>query len=112
MPTYAYRCRKCGHTFEEFHGIRDTKPRKCPKCGGRATRVPAGGAGLLFKGTGFYITDYRSKAYSERAKKESASESSGKSGSADSGEKSGGSGEKSGGSGGKSAGSGKKSGGE
>ena len=59
MPTYLYRCRKCSHDFEEFHGIRDNKPRKCPKCGARADRVPAGGAGLLFKGTGFYITDYK-----------------------------------------------------
>jgi putative FmdB family regulatory protein len=72
MPTYAYRCRKCGHEFEEFHGIRDTKPRRCPKCKGRADRVPAGGAGLLFKGSGFYITDYRSKDYKEKAKKDSS----------------------------------------
>ena len=72
MPTYAYRCRKCGHEFEEFHSIRDTKPRRCPKCKGRADRVPAGGAGLLFKGSGFYITDYRSKDYKEKAKKDSS----------------------------------------
>ena len=72
MPTYAYRCRKCGHEFEEFHGIRDTKPRRCPKCKARADRVPAGGAGLLFKGSGFYITDYRSKDYQEKARKDSS----------------------------------------
>jgi putative FmdB family regulatory protein len=72
MPTYAYRCRKCGNEFEEFHGIRDNKPRKCPKCRGRADRVPAGGSGLLFKGSGFYITDYRSKDYKSRAKQEGA----------------------------------------
>jgi putative FmdB family regulatory protein len=70
MPTYAYRCRKCGHEFEEFHGIRDTKPRRCPKCRSRADRVPAGGAGLLFKGSGFHVTDYRSKHYKERAKQD------------------------------------------
>jgi putative FmdB family regulatory protein len=70
MPTYQYRCRKCGHEFEEFHGIKDTKPRKCPKCRARADRVPAGGGGLLFKGSGFYITDYRSSSYREKAKKE------------------------------------------
>ncbi|HTO90911.1 MAG TPA: FmdB family zinc ribbon protein [Candidatus Sulfotelmatobacter sp.] len=81
MPTYAYRCRKCGHEFEEFHSIRDTRPRRCPKCKGRADRVPAGGAGLLFKGSGFYITDYRSKDYQEKASKESPS------GGASSGEK-------------------------
>ena len=77
MPTYLYRCRKCSHEFEEFHGIRDTKPRKCPKCGGRADKVPAGGAGLLFKGSGFYITDYRSASYKEKAKKESGGSGSG-----------------------------------
>lgn len=77
MPTYTYRCRKCEHAFEEFHGIRDNKPRKCPQCGARAERVPAGGGGLLFKGTGFYITDYRSKAYKDKAKKESAGGDSG-----------------------------------
>ena len=87
MPTYAYRCRKCEHAFEEFHGIRDAKPRKCPRCGARADRVPAGGAGLLFKGTGFYITDYRSKSYREKAKKESAGSPPAK-GAGDSGKKS------------------------
>ena len=77
MPTYRYRCRKCGHEFEEFHGIKDTKPRKCPKCRSRADKVPAGGAGLLFKGSGFYITDYRSSSYKEKAKKESGGGESG-----------------------------------
>ena len=71
MPTYDYRCTKCGHRFELFHGIKDDTPRRCPKCRGKAVRVPAGGAGLLFKGSGFYITDYRSKGYKERAKQES-----------------------------------------
>ncbi len=86
MPTYDYRCTKCGHRFELFHSIRDDAPKRCPKCRGRATRVPAGGAGLLFKGSGFYITDYRSKGYKERAKQESGGgtssggESGGKSG--------------------------------
>jgi putative FmdB family regulatory protein len=70
MPTYDYRCRKCGHRFELFHGIKDQTPRRCPRCGGRAARVPAGGAGLLFKGSGFYITDYRSKDYKEKARRE------------------------------------------
>jgi len=70
MPTYEYRCEKCGHQFEEFHGIRDRKPRRCPRCKGRARRVPPGGVGLIFKGSGFYITDYRSKDYKEKAKQE------------------------------------------
>jgi putative FmdB family regulatory protein len=77
MPTYVYRCSKCGHVFEEFHGIKDTKPRKCPKCGKRAAKVPAGGAGLLFKGSGFYLTDYRSASYREAAKQESGGSKSG-----------------------------------
>src|SRR5712692_3457562 len=70
MPTYTYRCRKCGHRFELFHGIKDEAPRRCPRCKGRAARVPSGGAGLIFKGSGFYITDYRSKSYRERARQE------------------------------------------
>jgi putative FmdB family regulatory protein len=107
MPTYAYRCRKCGHEFEEFHGIKDVKPRKCPKCKSRADRVPAGGSGLLFKGSGFYITDYRSKGYQDKAKAEksggSKSESGGKSG-GEGGGKSGGESKKSGDGGKKSGG--------
>ena len=70
MPTYAYRCTKCDHQFEIFHGIKDQRPRRCPRCRGRAKRVPAGGAGLIFKGSGFYITDNRSDSYKERAKAE------------------------------------------
>ena len=69
MPTYEYRCRK-GHQFEVFHGIRDDTPRRCPRCGSRAQRVPAGGAGLLFKGSGFYITDYRSSSYQAGARED------------------------------------------
>jgi putative FmdB family regulatory protein len=67
MPTYDYRCTK-GHVFELFHSMTDEKPRRCPRCGARARRVPSGGAGLLFKGSGFYITDYRSDSYREKAK--------------------------------------------
>ena len=70
MPTYDYRCRKCEHQFEVFHGIHDRSVRKCPRCGGRARKVPAGGAGLIFRGSGFHITDYRSKDYKEKAKQE------------------------------------------
>ena len=70
MPTYDYRCRKCGHVFEVVHGMSDDKPRRCPRCKSRAVRVPGGGAGLLFKGSGFYITDYRSSSYKEKAKSE------------------------------------------
>ncbi|HXJ67518.1 MAG TPA: FmdB family zinc ribbon protein [Verrucomicrobiae bacterium] len=69
MPTYVYRCAN-GHTFELFHGISDESPKRCPECGSEGQRVPAGGAGFLFKGSGFYVTDYRSKGYKESAKKE------------------------------------------
>jgi putative FmdB family regulatory protein len=70
MPTYVYLCRK-GHTFELFHAISDETPKRCPECRSLAKRVPAGGSGLLFKGSGFYITDYRSKGYKDAAKQES-----------------------------------------
>ena len=71
MPTYDYECR-AGHRFELFHSMSDETPKKCPICGKRARRVPSAGAGLLFKGSGFYITDYRSPAYQEKAKSERA----------------------------------------
>lgn len=72
MPTYDYRCGN-DHVFEVFHGITDDTPRNCPECGAAAKRVPGGGAGLLFRGSGFYITDYRSSSYKEKAKSESTS---------------------------------------
>jgi len=74
MPTYDYEC-PAGHRFELFHSIKDDKPKKCPVCGKRARRVPSAGAGLLFKGSGFYITDYRSDSYQKKAKEESAGSS-------------------------------------
>lgn len=89
MPTYEYRCKKCSHGFELFHSITDDTPKRCPKCGSRAVRVPAGGAGLIFKGSGFYITDYRSKSYKAGARQEKGgggkSEGGTKSGGGDSG---------------------------
>jgi putative FmdB family regulatory protein len=85
MPTYDYRCRRCGHRFELFHGIKDDTAKRCPRCRGRADRVPGGGAGLLFHGSGFYITDHRSKAYREKAKQERAA-SGGKGGKSGGGE--------------------------
>lgn len=80
MPTYLYRCRKNQHEFELFHSIKDETPKRCPICRSRADRVPAGGAGLLFKGSGFYITDYRSQSYRDKAKQEKGSGGGGDSG--------------------------------
>jgi len=71
MPTYDYRC-ATDHVFAVFHSITDDSPRTCPECGTGAKRVPGGGAGLLFRGSGFHVTDYRSASYKEKAKSESA----------------------------------------
>ncbi|MEX2583025.1 MAG: zinc ribbon domain-containing protein [Gemmatimonadota bacterium] len=98
MPTYEYRCTVCKHDFEKFQRMSDQPGADCPECGKPAERRLSGGAGLLFKGSGFYITDYRSDSYKKAAGSESGGEKSGgeKSGSEKSGsEKSGG--EKSGG---------------
>ena len=62
MPTYEYACSKCGHQFEQFQSMRDEPLKKCPKCGKTGVkRLVGGGAGLIFKGSGFYITDYKKK---------------------------------------------------
>jgi len=57
MPTYEYQCTK-GHAFEVFQKISEKAKSKCPTCGAKASRIISGGAGLIFKGSGFYITDY------------------------------------------------------
>jgi putative FmdB family regulatory protein len=63
MPTYEYACQKCGHEFEQFQSMRDEPLKKCPKCKKQSLkRLVGGGAGLIFKGTGFYITDYKKKS--------------------------------------------------
>ncbi|MBM3888029.1 MAG: zinc ribbon domain-containing protein [Verrucomicrobia bacterium] len=72
MPTYEYECNKCGHQFELFQAIKEPPKKSCPRCKGRVRRLIGTGAGLLFKGSGFYITDYRSDGYKSAAKKESA----------------------------------------
>ena len=71
--TYEYECQKCGHTFEVFQSIKDAPKKTCvkPKCRGRVKRLLGTGAGMIFKGSGFYITDYRKPGYSEAAKKDS-----------------------------------------
>ena len=71
MPTYDYRCESCGDEFEKFSPrISDESTTECPNCGGTAERLISGGAGLLFKGSGFYITDYRSDSYKKAQKQE------------------------------------------
>ncbi len=84
MPTYEYRCRTCKYEFEEFQSITDQPLTKCPKCGGFVERLISGGGGVLFHGSGFYITDYRSDSYKEAARKEAAAASSSSSGKSDS----------------------------
>jgi len=70
MPTYQYQCTNCSYEFEEFQSITDAPLQICPHCKGKVRRLISGGAGLLFKGSGFYITDYRSENYRNAAKKE------------------------------------------
>lgn len=59
MPTYDYVCTICNHEFEAFHGINAEPVKNCPKCGSPVERKISAGTGLLFKGSGFYITDYK-----------------------------------------------------
>jgi putative FmdB family regulatory protein len=68
MPTYEYRCKECGHEFELFQSMKDDPVECCPKCNGKVERLIGTGAGLIFKGSGFYATDYRSDAYKKDAK--------------------------------------------
>ena len=80
MPTYDYECKACGHAFQLFQTMTAKVKRKCPECGKRTLeRLIGPGAGFLFKGDGFYITDYRSKSYEEgkKAASEKPAESSG-----------------------------------
>ncbi len=59
MPTYAYECRKCGHQFDEFQSISAPPLKRCPKCKGAVARMLTVGGGIIFKGSGFYQTDYK-----------------------------------------------------
>jgi len=85
MPTYEYSCQQCGQNFDAFQSMRDEPFRECPKelCRlpkwghGKVKRLFGTGDGLIFKGTGFYTTDYRSDSYKEAAKKESPAAASG-----------------------------------
>jgi putative FmdB family regulatory protein len=73
MPTYEYRCPACQHEFEKLQKMSDEPVAACPECGAPAERLLSGGAGLLFKGSGFYITDYRSDSYKKAASSEKGS---------------------------------------
>src|ERR1700743_2673388 len=87
MPTYEYQCEKCGHEFEATHSMMAPSLTQCPKelCAqkkwgrGKVHKKIGAGAGLLFKGSGFYITDYRSEGYKSAAKKDSGGGESGSS---------------------------------
>jgi putative FmdB family regulatory protein len=70
VPTYVYTCESCGIRIEKLHGINESPSFNCPSCSGRLTREISGGSGFLFKGQGFYTTDYRSEAYKQAEKKE------------------------------------------
>ena len=71
MPTYDYQCDACGHTFEEWQSFHDAELTKCPSCKKKKLRrLISGGAALIFKGSGFYETDYRKESYTEAAKKD------------------------------------------
>lgn len=88
MPTYEYACEKCGKNFDAFQSMRDEAFKECPEAScqrkkwghGKVKRLLGTGAGLIFKGSGFYITDYRSNNYKEGAKKEAPAASGDKSG--------------------------------
>jgi len=76
VPTYEYECLESGHRFEEFQSMTEPSLTTCPICGGQVRRLISGGAGILFKGSGFYQTDYRSQGYREAEKAEQSALSS------------------------------------
>ena len=79
MPTYDYECDACGHEFELFQSISEPVKRKCPECGKpKLRRLFGTGAAVVFKGSGFYQTDYRSESYNKDAEKEKSSHDGGK----------------------------------
>lgn len=81
MPTYEYECAACRHRFELFQPMSAEPEKKCPKCGKRKLeRLIGSGGALIFKGSGFYITDYRSEDYKKKAKSDSESAAASKAG--------------------------------
>lgn len=78
MPTYDYECGACGHATEIFQSFSEKPKRKCPECGAlKLKRLIGSGAGVIFKGSGFYETDYRSDSYKSDAKKDKDGDCSG-----------------------------------
>ncbi len=73
MPTYDYVCRECDYKFEEFQSMTDELLSNCPKCDGSVRRLIGGGTGLIFKGSGFYITDYKNSRGSADSQAKSSS---------------------------------------
>ena len=83
MPTYEYECKKCKYSFEQFQSMKDDPLKRCPECGKNTlVRLIGTGAGIIFKGSGFYETDYRSDTYKKSAEKEKSTPSSSDSSSA------------------------------
>ncbi len=80
MPTYEYECQSCGKRFERFQSITEEPIKECPVCDKKVKRLIGAGAGFLFKGSGFYCTDYRSQSYrkAEKADKENSESTSSK----------------------------------
>jgi putative FmdB family regulatory protein len=90
MPTYEYVCRECGHTFEELQSMKEDPLLRCPSCGKDAlARIMGGGSGLIFKGSGFYLTDYKKSNTSPSSSRESRESKAGKDVKQESDEKSG-----------------------
>ena len=73
MPTYEYECQECEHRFDVLQKMTDDPLDTCPECGGKVERLLSAGAGIIFKGSGFYATDYRSESYKKKAKEETSS---------------------------------------
>jgi len=70
VPTYDYECQKCGHTFEHFQTFSEPDLKRCPECRGKLKRLIGMGAGIIFKGSGFYETDYRRAEYKKEMERE------------------------------------------
>ncbi|HNV68497.1 MAG TPA: zinc ribbon domain-containing protein, partial [Candidatus Ozemobacteraceae bacterium] len=75
MPTYGYECTKCAHKFEVFHSMNSVEPRHCPRCEGLGKKLLSASS-IIFKGSGFYTTDYRDSGYVEAQKRDSTTPSS------------------------------------